>query len=211
MKRSNFREWTLDALDLTFGLRQIRTSQVLDAWLASEYTVTAFEHEYLFGLRKTLILGVDSWNEVELENKFISPLIVFVDFDNEQFAYFLERELQGVMGEYELYGKVDGMIASGFRNPRQPYFCLSEYKKQIDPTGDPIAQVLVAMLVAQTLNPRQSPIYGTYIIGRDWFFTVLEGQQYCISQNYSATKDEIFDIFRIMHGLKQIIRRQIPN
>ena len=66
-------------------------------------------------------LGVDNWNEAELENKFISPLIVFVGFDNERFAYFLERELRGVVGDYELMGRVDGMIASGFRNPHQPY------------------------------------------------------------------------------------------
>ncbi len=209
MKTSNFRDWELDGLDSAFGLRQVRESQVLDSWLATPCAVTEFERTFLLRLRKTLILGVDSWNEVELENKFISPLIVFVDFDNEQFAYFLERELRGVVGDYELFGRVDGMIASGFRNPRQPYFCLNEYKKHLDPTGDPAAQTLVAMLVAQELNERQRPVYGTYIIGRDWFFMVLEGQQYCMSQNYSATKDEIFDIFRILQGLKQIIIREI--
>lgn len=209
MKTSNFRDWTLDALDETFGLRQVRQHPVLDAWLARPYTISPFQQEYLTGLQSTLILGVDSWNEVELENKFISPLIVFVNFDNEQFAYFLERDLQAPLGDYLLVGKVDGMIASGFRNPRQPYFCLNEYKKQLDPTGDPAAQALVAMLVARELNQHEHPIYGTYIVGRNWFFMVLAGQHYCISQNYSATKDELFDIFRVLQGLKQIIFAQI--
>jgi hypothetical protein len=179
--------------------------------LADIYEPSEWERAYLLRLRETLRLGVDSWNEVELENKFISPLIVFVEFDNEQFAYFLERELRGVVGEYEIVGRVDGMIASGYRNPRRPFFCLSEYKKQLDPTGDPAAQALVAMLVAQQLNGDNMPLYGTYIIGREWFFMVLEDQRYCISNNYSATKDEIFDIFRILQGLKRIIWRNLAR
>jgi hypothetical protein len=209
MQKSDFREWDLDKLDATFGLRQARTHPVLSAWLAMPYALDEFERKVLLGLQKTLLLGVDSWNEVELENKFISPLIVFADFDNEQFAYFLERELRGIVGNYDLGGRVDGLIASGFRSPHQPYFCLSEYKKQREPEGDPAAQALVAMLVAQELNGHQMPVYGSYIIGRDWYFMILEGQAYCISQDYSAAQDQIFDIYRILQGLKQIILKHI--
>ena len=211
MQTSNFRDWDLDKLEAAFGLRQVRQCALLDSWLASTYEPSEFEQTYLQKLQETLILGVDSWNEVELENKFISPLIVFVGFDNERFAYFLERDLRGIVGDYELVGRVDGMIASGFRNPHQPYFCLSEYKKHLDPAGDPAAQALAAMLVAQELNEQRLPIYGTYIIGRNWFFMTLSGREYCISQNYSATKDELFDIFRIMQGLKQIITREVTS
>lgn len=199
----------MDKLEAAFGLRQVRQCALLDSWLASMYEPSEFEQTYLHKLQETLILGVDSWNEAELENKFISPLVVFVGFDNERFAYFLERDLRGIVGDYELMGRVDGMIASGFRNPHQPYFCLSEYKKHLDPTGDPAAQALAAMLVAQELNEKRLPIYGTYIIGRNWFFMTLSGREYSISQNYSATKDELFDIFRIMQGLKQIITREV--
>ncbi|MBI1926865.1 hypothetical protein HYR99_21800 [Candidatus Poribacteria bacterium] len=143
-------------------------------------------------------------------NAFSHFLIHFGNTEyNEPFAYFLERDLRGIVGDYELFGKVDGMIASGFRNPRQPYFCLNESKKHLDPTGDPAAQTLVTMLVAQELNGHQRPVYGTSIIGRNWFFMVLEGTHDCISQNDSATKEEIFDIFRIVQGLKQIIIREM--
>lgn len=201
----------MDKLEAAFGLRQVRQCALLDSWLATAYEPSEFEQTYLLKLQETLILGVDSWNEAELENKFISPLIVFVGFDNERFAYFLERDLRGIVGDYELMGRVDGMIASGFRNPHQPYFCLSEYKKHLDPAGDPAAQALAAMLVAQELNEQRLPIYGTYIIGRNWFFMTLSGREYCISQNYSATKDELFDIFRIMQGLKQIITHEVTS
>jgi len=60
-------------------------------------------------------------------------------------------------------------------------------------------------LVAQELNKNQHPIYGCYILGRDWFFMVLQGRQYAISEVYAATKEDIFDIFRILKGLKAII------
>jgi len=40
---------------------------------------------------------------------------------------------------------------------------------------------------------------------RNWFFMILEKNVFCISQNYSATKEEIFDIFRILKTLKQKI------
>jgi hypothetical protein len=209
MYKSDFREWDLDKLDATFGLRQIPTSATLDTWLATPYTVDDFERRSLLQLQKALVLGGRSWNEVELENKFISPLIMLVDFDNPRFAYFLERELHGVVGAYEFLGRVDGMIASGFRNPHQPYFCLSEYKKHQEPPGDPAAQTLAAMLVAQELNEHRAPVYGTHIIGHDWYFMLLEGQQYCISRDYSAAQDQLFDIYRILQGLKQIINQQI--
>jgi hypothetical protein len=209
MQKSDFSKWDLDKLDATFGLRQVRTHPLLAQWLAMPYTPTELEKTILLDFQQNLLLGGDSWNEVELENKFISPLIMLARFDNERFAYFLERELRGIVGDYELAGRVDGMIASGFRNPHHPYFCLSEYKKQRDPEGDPAAQALVAMLVAQALNEQIHPMYGSYIVGRDWFFMVLRGQQYCISNSYTATKDEIFDIFRILQGLKQIIIQQI--
>jgi hypothetical protein len=101
------------------------------------------------------------------------------------------------------------MIASGFRKPHQPYFCLSEYKKQRDPEGDPAAQALAAMLVAQALNDQQHPIYGTHIIGRDWFFMTLQDQAYCIGESYTATKDEVFEIYRILQALKQLILQQV--
>jgi hypothetical protein len=38
-------------------------------------------------------------------------------------GYFLERRLSAIVGDYELSGIVDGMIATGFRDPAIPLFC----------------------------------------------------------------------------------------
>ncbi len=210
MHKSNFKDWTLDKIEDTFSLKQVRKLPVLEELLAFEYQADDYETRYLLHLSEQYVaLGGDDWNEVELENKFISPLIVFSDIANEKYSYFLERDLSATIGEYELLGRVDGMIATGFRNPKLPYFCLSEYKRQTDPNGDPRGQALIAMLVAQRLNENQKPIFGSYIIGRDWYFMALVNNDYAISKDFSCVANEIFDIYRILKGLKVQIEKLI--
>ena len=202
--KSNFREWTLDKIEAAFGLNQVWEIPLLKQWLSFEYEITPYEEKYLLQTQELFNkLGGDDWNEVELQNKFISPVITFSGIDNKGFAYFLERELSTSIGDYELVGKVDGMIATGFRSPRIPYFCLSEYKRGTDPDGDPKGQALIAMLVAQQLNNGQeSPIFGSYIIGRNWYFMVLVGKEYAISKDYSCADDELFEIYKTLKGLR---------
>jgi hypothetical protein len=78
---------------------------------------------------------------------------------------------------------------------------LNEYKKGTDPNGDPKGQALIAMLAAQELNNNQLPIYGCYVIGRDWYFMVLEDKKYSISQDYSCVTEEVFEIYKILKNL----------
>ncbi len=208
MQKSNFREWTLDKIDDTFGLQQVRRLPILEELLAYQYQADDYETRYLLHLSESyLLFGGDDWNEVELENKFISPLIIFSDIVNQKYSYFLERELAITIDDYELSGRVDGMIATGYRNPKKPYFCLNEYKRQTDPDGDPRGQALIAMLAAQRLNDNTNlntgrPIFGSYIIGRDWYFMALVGKEYAISKDFSCVANEVFDIYRILKGLK---------
>ena len=201
MKKVNFREWTLDKIDDAFGTIQNVSNPTLDEWLSYEYLLSDYENHFLTDLQEALLIGVDDWNEVELENKFISPLIVLAKFDTRQMSYFMERELSATLGDYEISGKVNGMIATGFRSPKKPYFCMNEYKRESDPTGDPRGQALIAMLAAQNLNDSGDIVFGCYITGKSWRFMVLENKTYAISKSYSADDEEIADIFRIMKGL----------
>ena len=209
MKKVNFLDWTLDKIDEAFGTVQIVAHPTLTEWLTFDYTVSEYQQHFLMDLQEALLIGVDDWNEVELENKFISPLIVLAKFDNRKMSYFMERELSVVLNEYELSGKVDGMIATGFRSPKKPYFCMNEYKRESDPTGDPRGQALIAMLAAQHLNEEQNIVFGCYIVGKSWRFMVLDKKEYAISKSFSADDDEILDIFRIMKGLREQIDKII--
>jgi hypothetical protein len=115
MKKATFKDWDLDQLDETFGLKQIWESDLLKQWEHTEIEISEFEKDNLLSFQKALIRSGRAWNEVELENKFISPLILTARIEDENIGYFLERPLSGTVGDYELSGIVDGMIATGIR------------------------------------------------------------------------------------------------
>jgi len=65
------------------------------------------------------------------------------------------------------------------------------------------------MVAAQKLNQHQHPIYGAYIIGRHWYFVILEASSYTESLAYDATKDDIINIFCILRQTKALIEQLI--
>jgi hypothetical protein len=210
MIKSNFREWTSDRIDETFGTKQIHTHPVLDSWLAFEYELEGWEKKALDRVQSPLIIGAIGWNETELENKFISPMFMLAGVYGDNFGYFLERDLAATIDDYELSGRVDGLVASGVRNPKKPFFCLNEYKRLTDPDGEPQGQVLMAMLVAQHHNNTPTvPLHGCYIVGKDWYFMILVGKEYAISKIFTADDEGIYDIFRILKGLTASVAAQL--
>ena len=215
MTPSNFRDWTLDKIDDAFDTVFVGNLPILDKLLAYKYTITDVEKEFLERIRDSYFyMGGQSWNEVELESKIISPLIVYadvVDMKQRRFSYFMERDLMATIEEHQLTGRVDGMIATGFRSPRQPYFCISEYKKAKDPTGEPEGQALIAMLVSQHLNQKKHPIFGCCIVGRQWVFMALQDKTYTFSPAYTVDNVDIFDIYRILKGLKSQIEEWLDK
>ncbi|TAH31191.1 MAG: hypothetical protein EAZ06_00810, partial [Cytophagales bacterium] len=46
----------------------------------------------------------------------------------------------------------------------------------------------------------QKPVFGTYIIGRNWFFMVLNSDRtYCISLSFDAThQEDLIKIYKMM-------------
>jgi hypothetical protein len=43
------------------------------------------------------------------------------------------------------------------------------------------------------------PLYGCYVVGRNWFFLVLNGKEYDVSLAYDATQDDLFDILGLTY------------
>ena len=210
MQKYYFRQCTSTLLDKTFGLRKVFSSQLLDHWLQAEIALSEKEKSILENYQELLILNSDAWNEQELALHFIGPILGLVHFTEPyRFNLFAERRISAVIStadaEVELSGEPDGMIATGYREPEVPMFAFTEYKRELDPTGDPAGQTLAAMLVGQALNSQRQPIYGAYVVGSDWRFMVLDDHHYMISRDYSALSDEIFAILRILKALKQII------
>lgn len=207
----NFKDCTLAQLDKLFGLDQIEDSSDIQSWLEGKAEITEIESQILTLHRQTLKSQGHDWNETELQQQFIGPVFALANFATKKFSLFAERAFSGTIDGIEMTGRPDGMIARGFREPEKPFFCLQEYKREIDPYGDPAGQVLAAMLVAQEINDHKHPIYGCYIHGPHWYFLTLNDKNYCISSSYNASRPDIFDIFRILKVLKQIIMNLIAS
>ncbi len=97
------------------------------------------------------------------------------------------------------------MFTQGIDSPQIPYFFFHKYKRETYPNGKPQPQLLGAMLAAQELNNNQKPVYGIYVKGMDWRFIILKGNEWCESKKYVADDEEIFDIFKMLKALKEII------
>ncbi|KOR32798.1 hypothetical protein TI05_04995 [Achromatium sp. WMS3] len=209
MKKATFKGWTLTTLEKAFAVRQIWDAELMTTWQTMTVELDAFEKKTILNLQRPLIKAGKAWNETELENKFISPLIMTANIDDDEMAYFLERNLTGIVGDYELSGTVDGMIATGFRDPDIPLFCMHEYKLSVDNQGSPDAQALAAMLVAREMNNNCRPVYGLYVVGLIWNFMLLHGNEYCITKDYKSDDDEVFRIFTMLKALKIIIKNEL--
>lgn len=210
MQSYTFRSCTLKNLEERFGIRRTLTSQTLDSWLQTEAELSEQERLMLDHWQQLLIENAETWNERELTQNFIGPVFSLIRLSElYRFNLFAERKISavisGVTEEIELTGEPDGMVATGYWAPEIPMFAFSEYKRLLDPNGDPAGQTVAAMLVGQELNQESNPIYGCYVIGNAWRFVILEEKSYTISKDYSALKDELYDIFRILKALKQII------
>ncbi len=202
-----FSDWNKEELEETFELIRCRTLPALDDWLTSFDTQTVDEPEQvLLGRVKELLIDyADAWNETELAEYCIGPVLTLVNFNTPHFTLFSDRTITATVGDYELSGEPDAVIATGHYSPKIPYFCFHEYKRAFEPKKDPAAQALSAMLVARELNHRAHPIYGMYVVGKLWHFMLLEGDKYVISKGFLADDEEIFTIFKILKALKIIL------
>ena len=211
MNTKSFNDCSLAYLTKAFGLKRLLKSQDLDSWLSQSAELSEREKENLLELQELLQFNILGWNEQELALHFIGPVFSAVKFSTEQFNLFAERYIEAVVDDIKLSGKPDGLIATGYFEPEKPFFCFQKYKKEIDNSGDPIGQVLAAMLAGNELNHESKLMYGCYVIGRNWHFVTLNQKAYSISQAFEATTGELFDIFRILKVLKKRIIEQTSS
>jgi hypothetical protein len=207
MEKLNFSDCTLFKMEKIFRLVPTKQNAKLSAWIASDYELTAFHKESVTNLCGVLQENVEHWNEYDISLHFIGPMFSLVNFTQRlRFNLFAQRTIEADINNIKLMGRVDELVASGYREPELPFFAFSEYKKETNPDGDPAGQALAAMLVGQSQNQAEGndlPIYGCYIIGRNWFFIILEHNKYTISNAFNSTEyDDALQILRILFQLK---------
>lgn len=66
--------------------------------------------------------------------------------------------------------------------------------------------MLTAMLITQKVNQDNKPIYGCWIVGNNWHFTVLSGIEYAVSRQFDATQSgDLLQIVTMLKNLKKFI------
>lgn len=188
---------------------EVNTLPLLDEWLSAVVNVDEYQKHELSRMQRILQKKANIWNEDELKMFFIGHIIEAAELWNDKFQPFTQRMLSANINGEDISGCVDFMVATGRRLPESPYFCIHEYKQEPDKDGEPLGQVLIAMIVAQYLNEKKIPLLGAYVVGRLWFFIVLDGNQYAKSLAFDATTEDIFQIFAILQKSKDIMMRYV--
>jgi hypothetical protein len=199
----------LDLLLGTFNIELQNESDFLTEWLDVQNTLTESDAHILKKLYDQAKIEANHWNEEELKMRLVSVMFLLSEMDEpKKIKVFYERPMKGLVNDIEISVTADCLIASplAINTPQKPYFFLQEYKKGRGESKDPEAQMLAGMLIAQEKNQDQKPLYGSYIIGSDWYFTTLLGLNYTSSREYDVRNyDDLVAIVNILRKLKILI------
>ena len=203
----------VDLIDL-FNLHRITQTQTpeMARWLAAPVAkLNVVEQGNFDRILPLAIEHIAGWNEEDLKMLFISQILPIGHIvPNGRYNVFHEKTVEGVVENIPLSAKTDFMLATGKLGKfKKPYFHFQEYKPS-KPTGDSMAQLLEAMLIAQELNKNGKPLYGIEIVGKNWSFVTLKDKTYCISKQFDSTeKDDLLEIVAILRHFIHILETEL--
>ena len=127
--------------------------------------------------------------------------------DDDQVIGYFDKTIHAIVEGTPLTVRADFMLAKGILDVfNTPYFHFQEYEPNKNPSGDSIAQLLEAFLIAQVKNKNGKPMYGVEIVGKQWTFVIMDGKEYCISPLYDATdRKSLLTIIAILRKFRVIL------
>jgi hypothetical protein len=210
------KEWSEGELIRTFKLnRNITTlTPLMTEWLDVPLVDLNSHEQYSFD--KNILKAkkrISSWSEEDLKMNFISPILELghiTDDDDDVVGYF-DKIISATVEDIKLTVKSDFMLARGTLDFFEtPYFHFQEYKPYKNPSGDSMAQLLEAFLIAQEKNKNGLPLYGIDIVAKQWSFVIMEGKDYCISNAYnSVDRDDLLLIISVLRKFKDILASRL--
>ena len=208
------KEWREGEMILTFGLTKITKPYppLLSEWLKADAPIFDAREQANFAYLLLKTPNISTWSEEDLKMKFISPVLELGRvMEGERFTSFFDKKLEAKVNNYNLSVRADFVIAKGMLDyMERPYFHFQEYKPEKNPTGDPMAQLLEAFLIAQERNKDDKPLYGCEVIGGIWRFVMLEGKSYCVSKSFDCTeKEDLLQIIAILRKFKHILETEL--
>ncbi|MEY4903932.1 MAG: hypothetical protein RLZZ292_1747 [Bacteroidota bacterium] len=208
---SPVKAWREGELIKTFKLNRIVTEQTprMKEWLDVAIPTLNIGEQYIF--EEDLVNAqkhIAGWNEEDLKMKFISTILKLGHLrDGDTILGYFDKTISAVVEDIKLTVKSDFMLAKGILDVFEtPYFHFQEYKPYKNPTGDSMAQLLEAFLIAQEKNKNGKPIYGVDIVGKQWSFVIMEGKNYCISKSFdSVDRSDLLTIIGVLRKFNFIL------
>jgi hypothetical protein len=214
-KKNKEKQYSEAELIIAFGLHRFAgnaSSPFLLEWIAAETELSISENELFENIYADAFENITGWQEEDLKMKFISYVLLLGHLtNNKRYHTYFEKTISANVEGLFLKTKTDFMIAKGVLNiPQVPYFHFQEYKPQINPTGEPMAQLLEAFLIAQTQNANKKPLYGCEVIGKQWTFVVMESKNYYVSKAYDCTeREDLLKIIAMLRKFKEILETKL--
>lgn len=216
-EESQAKAWREGELIHQFQLVRIATEEtpLLKEWLSVESPILNPLEQMIFdNILLKAQKSITGWNEEDLKIKFIGPVLELGQmYDDDNVVGYFDKTISATVEGIKLTVKSDFMLAKGILDVfRNPYFHFQEYKPNKNPSGDSMAQLIEAFLIAQVKNDNGNPLYGVEIIGANWKFVVMEGKKYCISVAFDATQKEgLMKIIAILRKFRKILYEQLMD
>ncbi len=212
-KNQEVRQFQKEAeLILSFNLTKLvnESTPLMQEWLDVQPPQFDSGEEYIFNKKfKNLAFNISGWSEEDLKVKFVSDVLELGHLEEgDGLVTFFDKIIEATVDGIKLKVKADFMMAKGLLNLLQvPYFHFHEYKPEINPTGEPMAQLLQSFLIAQVKNKNaQLPLYGVSMVGKQWTFIIMEGKTYCVSDTFACTKkDDLLKIIAILRKFRWLL------
>ena len=206
IKPYSFSNIKFSDLEEIVNIKVVDNDAKFDEWFETPYNVDDTEVLFFKNLIKKNKTRLAFYMEENLKAKFIIPILNLVDFVFEPVSDWYDTTLSGTLNGVEFKGFTDFMVASGTESPRKPYFFIQEFKPSV-PDKDPRIQLLAELLVAVEEN-KTTIMRGGYIIGRIWFFVILEKIaenkfEYFVSKSFdSLDLEDLQKIYVILQAVK---------
>jgi hypothetical protein len=211
------KDWREGELIETFNLNRIITPQtsLMQEWLDVSPPELNIPEQYSFDKYLTRAQRqITGWNEEDLKMKFISPILELGNLmDGDTVLAYFDRIISATVEGIRLTVKSDFMLAKGILDVfKTPYFHFQEYKPYKHPSGDSMAQLLEAFLIAQEKNKNGKPMYGVDIMGTNWQFVVMDGKDYCISPIFnSIDRADLLVIISVLRKFQFILETRLTT
>jgi hypothetical protein len=202
-------------LDEIINISQKINKAKFNNWFINNIEISDENKVFLQQLLEQEESYISFYSEETLKMRFLSPLLLRVDFKTDYFKDFYNEKLIYKTDNFILTGEVDFLISTGYRRAKKPYFFIQEFKRS-EEYGNPRPQLLAELISAVELNAWKQ-IKGAYVIGENWNFVILEKlqkdkYQYFISRTFNCTNiEDLKAIFKNLLFVKHETLKMVKN